>query len=76
MEKLSVRDLWVKGRRVLVRVDFNVPTEEIDGNVRITDDTRIRESLSTIELFRAKERKSFCSLILAVRKANRTRNIR
>jgi 3-phosphoglycerate kinase len=54
MSKLSVRDLDVKGRRVLTRVDFNVPTEEIDGKIRITDDTRIRESLPTIELLRAK----------------------
>src|ERR1700677_516968 len=54
MAKLSVRDLDVKGRRVLVRVDFNVPTEEIEGTIRITDDTRIRESLPTIELLREK----------------------
>ena len=52
MSKLSVRDLEVKGRRVLVRVDFNVPTEEVDGEVRITDDTRIQESLPTINLLR------------------------
>ena len=52
MSKLSVRDLEVKGHRVLVRVDFNVPTEEVAGTVRITDDTRIRESLPTINLLR------------------------
>jgi 3-phosphoglycerate kinase len=52
MAKLSVRDLEVKGRRALVRVDFNVPTEEVDGLIRITDDTRIRESLPTINLLR------------------------
>src|SRR5246127_1154557 len=52
MSKLSVRDLEVKGHRVLVRVDFNVPTEEVAGAVRITDDTRIRESLPTINLLR------------------------
>lgn len=52
MPKLSVRDLEVKGRRILVRVDFNVPTEEVEGGIRITDDTRIRESLPTIKLLR------------------------
>lgn len=52
MSKLSVRDLALQGKRVLLRVDFNVPTEEKDGLIRITDDTRIRESLPTLELLR------------------------
>ena len=37
MNKLSVRDLEVHGQRVLVRVDFNVPTEEREGRIAITD---------------------------------------
>ena len=45
MPKLSVRDIDVSNRTVLVRVDFNVPTEEKDGRISITDDTRIRETL-------------------------------
>lgn len=52
MPKLSVRDLDVAGKRVLLRVDFNVPTEEKDGHLRITDDTRMRESLPTINFLR------------------------
>jgi len=54
MAKLSVRDIDVQGKRVLVRVDFNVPTEEVDGAQRITDDTRIVESLPTIAALREK----------------------
>jgi phosphoglycerate kinase len=52
MAKLSVRDLDVKGKRVIMRVDFNVPLEEKDGTRVITDDTRIRESLPTINYLR------------------------
>src|SRR3981081_2443135 len=52
MAKLTVRDIEVSGKRALVRVDFNVPTEERDGKIEITDDTRIRESLPTINYLR------------------------
>ena len=52
MSKLSLRDLEVRGKRVLVRVDFNVPTEERAGTIVITDDTRMRESLPTINYLR------------------------
>jgi phosphoglycerate kinase len=52
MGKLSLRDLDVRGKRVLVRVDFNVPIETRGGKIRVTDDTRIRETLPTINYLR------------------------
>ena len=54
MAKLSVRDLTVSGKRVFVRVDYNVPMEEKDGVMVINDTTRIKETLATLELLIAK----------------------
>ena len=50
MAKLTVRDLNVHGKRVFLRVDYNVPLEEKDGRMVITDETRIRETLPTLRL--------------------------
>ncbi len=45
LSKLSIRDLSIKGKRIFMRVDFNVP---LDENFNITDDGRIRSTLPTI----------------------------
>ncbi len=45
LNKLTIEDLDIKGKRVFIRVDFNVPFDE---NLKITDDRRIRSTLPTI----------------------------
>ena len=57
MSKLSIRDLEMNGKRVFMRVDFNVPLE---GGC-VADDTRIRETLPTIDF----ARKGGAKLVLA-----------
>ena len=58
MQKKTIRDIDVNGKRVLLRVDYNVPME----NGRITDDTRIRATLPTINyLLKEKARVVLCT---------------
>ena len=49
MAKITLRDIPLKGKRVLVRVDYNVPLQEKDGVQVITNDKRIKETVPTIK---------------------------
>lgn len=53
MAKLTINNLSLSGKRVFTRVDYNVPMEESGGAMKITDDTRIRATLPTLEKLRA-----------------------
>ena len=61
MAKLTVQDLQPKGEQVLVRVDFNVPFEPSAEGPKVSDDTRIQETLPTLKLLLEKG----ASLVLA-----------
>ena len=61
MSKLTVQDLSPKGDQVFVRVDFNVPFEPSPDGPKVSDDTRIQETLPTLNLLLEKG----ASLVLA-----------
>jgi len=62
MPKKTIQDIELNGKRVLVRVDFNVPLEKQNGSIVITDDTRIKETLPTLNsLIKAGAKVILCS---------------
>jgi hypothetical protein len=68
--KLTIEDLDIKGKRVFIRADFNVP---LDNNLMITDDRRIRSTLPTINYAIDEGQKSYSLLTLGGRKERRIR---
>ena len=58
MKKKSLNDITVRGKRVFLRVDFNVP---LDDQLEITDDTRIKAALPTLRHLMAGGAKIVCA---------------
>lgn len=58
IDRLTIRDVPLKGKNVFLRVDFNVPQDE---NGQITDDTRIREAIPTIQYLVENKAKIVCA---------------
>ena len=54
MPKLTIRDLSLANQRVLMRVDYNVPLDDKEEGMVITDDTRIKETLPTLKYLQEK----------------------
>ena len=54
MPKLTLRDLSLENKRVLLRVDYNVPLDDKEGVMVITDDTRIQETIPTLKYLQEK----------------------
>src|SRR5437660_1676799 len=71
MAKLTIKDLNVRDKRVLVRVDYNVPLEEKEGQTVITDDTRIVETLPTLRLLSERGAKTILAAHLGRPKGKR-----
>jgi len=71
MPKLTIRDANFRGKRVFVRVDYNVPLEEKDGQIFITDSTRIIETLPTLRLLVEQGAKSILAAHLGRPKGKR-----
>ena len=49
MAKLTIKDVDLSGKRVFVRVDYNVPIAETNGEMEINDDTRIKATIPTLD---------------------------
>ena len=70
MTKLSIRDLDLTGKRVFIRVDFNVPLE----GGKVAEDTRIRETMPTLKFAIERGARLVLASHLAAQKASPIRN--